>query len=64
MYPSLTVSPPADGSSFHQHTLVVSVQIVLQVLLFLGLGAELQVDVVGELSKIAKAFLSTAHTIP
>lgn len=58
------MSPPADGSSFNQHALVVSVQMVLQVLLFLGLGAELQVNVVGELSKIAKTFLSTAHTVP
>lgn len=37
----LTVSPPADRSSSDKHTLVVSVQMVLQVLLFLGLGAEL-----------------------
>ena len=64
MYPSLTVSPPADGSSFHQHALVVSVQMVFQVLLFLGLGAELHVNVVGELCKVTKTFLSTAHTVP
>lgn len=64
MYASPTVSPPADGSSFDQHALVVSVQMVFQVLLFLGLGAELQVYVVGELREIAKAFLSTAHTVP
>lgn len=64
MYASLTVSPPADGSSFDQHALVVPVQMVLQVLLFLGLGAELQVNMVGELCEIAKAFLSTAHTVP
>lgn len=61
---SLTVSPPADGSSFDQYTLVVSVQMVLQVLLFLGLGAEFQVNVVGELCEVAEAFLSTAHTVP
>lgn len=64
MYASLTVSPPADGSSLYQHALVVPVQMVLQVLLFLGLGDELQVNVVGELCEIAKAFLSTAHTVP
>lgn len=61
--PSLTVSPPADGSSFDQHALAVPVQVVLQVLLFLGLGAELQVNVVGEVCEIAKAFFSTAHTV-
>lgn len=60
----LTVSSPADGSSSDQQALVVSVQMVLQVLLFLGLGVELQVDVVGELGEIAKAFLSTAHAVP
>lgn len=64
MYASLTVSPPADGRSFDQYALVVSVQMVLQVLLFLGLGGELQVNVVGELCEIAKAFLSTAHAVP
>ena len=35
----------------------------LQVLLFLGLGAELQVNVVGELCEIAETFFSTAHTV-
>lgn len=64
MFASPTMSPPADGSSFDQHALVVPVQMVLQVLLFLGLGAELQVYVVGELGEIAKALLSTAHTVP
>ena len=64
MYPSLTVSPPADGRSFDQHALVVPVQMVLQVLLFLGLGAELQVNVVGELCEVTKAFLSAAHAVP
>lgn len=64
MYPSLTVSPPADGSSFDQHAVVVSAQMVLQVLLFLGLGAELQVYVVGELCEVTKAFLSAANTVP
>lgn len=64
MYPCLTVSPPADESSLDQHALVVSVQMVLQVLLFLGLRAELQVNVVGELREVTKAFFSTAHTVP
>lgn len=60
---SLTISPPADGSPFDEHPLAVSVQIVLQVFLFLGLGAELQVNVIGELREIAETFLSTAHAI-
>lgn len=64
MFASPTMSPPADGSPFDQHALVVPVHMVLQVLLFLGLGAELQVYVVGELGEIAKALLSTAHTVP
>lgn len=63
VWPSLTVSPPADGSSFDQHALAVPVQVVLQVLLFLGLGAELQVNVIGEVCEIAKAFFSAAHTV-
>lgn len=57
------MSPPADGGSFDQHALVVSVQMVLQVLLLLGLRAELQIDVVGELCEVTKSFLSTAHTV-
>lgn len=61
---SLTVSSPADRSSSDQDTLGISKKMELQVLLFLGLGAELQVDVVGELCKVAEAFLSTADTIP
>lgn len=63
-YNTLTVSPPADGSPFDQRALVVSVQMVLQVLLFLGLGAELQVNVVGELCEVTEAFLSAARAVP
>lgn len=58
------MSPPADGSFLDKHALNVPVQMVLQVLLFLGLGAELQVNVAGELREIAKTFLATAHAIP
>lgn len=60
----LTVSPPANGCSFNQHALVVPVQKVLQVLLFFGLGAQFQINVVGKVCEIAKTFLSTAHTVP
>lgn len=60
---SLTVSHPADGGSFDQHALAVPVQVALQVLLFLGLNAELQVNVVGKLCEIAEAFFSTAHAV-
>lgn len=59
----LTISPPTDGSPFDEQALAVSVQIVLQVLLFLWLGVELQVNVIGELCEIAETFLSTAHTV-
>lgn len=58
------MSPPADESSFDQHALVGPIEMVLQVLLFLGLGVELQVNVVRELCEIAKAFLSTGYTVP
>lgn len=57
------MSHPADGGSFDQHALAVPVQVVLQVLLFLGLNAELQVNVVGKLCEVAEAFFSTAHAV-
>lgn len=60
----LTGSPPANWSPFGQKALAVPGEVVLQVLLFLGLGAELQVHVVGELGEITEALLSTAHTVP
>lgn len=60
----LTVAPPANRCSSNQHTLVVPVQKVPQVLLFLGLAAEFQINVVGKVSEIAKTFLSAAHTVP
>lgn len=60
---SLTIYSPADGSSFDQHALLVSVQVVSQVLLFLRLSAEFQINVVGKLGEIAKTFFSTPHTV-
>jgi hypothetical protein len=62
--PSLTGAFPANQRSFGQCPLCIPNQIVLEVLLFLGLGGQLQVDVVGELGEIAEAFLSTANTVP
>lgn len=61
--PSLTRAFPANQRSFGQCPLCISNQIVLEVLLFLGLRGQLQVDVVGEFGEVAEAFFPTANTV-
>ena len=55
---------PGYVRSSDQLPLFVPNEVILQVFLLLGLGGQLQIDMMGEFCKITKALLSAADAIP